>query len=407
MRLQVRQSGGFTAPTLRPLEGVNVGPVDSGVDAYLGGVTAGQRIAGPLSDVVLNIAQDNSPRAKEQREAEARRLALDEKRLDLGNKQLQAEIDKLSVPKLPSVKTETVGSSLANLVQDPVTGEWKMGSEIAKIPQEPKKRDIRPGGDGSFVEVTDTGIAPVYTPPAKPEPKIPEGLRPTKFTDKDSGITYEPETSKPSKGQDAVDNAFAKEYVEFAARGGYADVQKSLEQLKEASAALKSGRELTGPIVGRTPEIIKGLVNPQSIANREAVEEVVQRNLRLVLGAQFTQKEGERLIARAYNPNLDEAENAKRVDRLIKQIDAAAQAKQSAADYFEENGTLTGWKGKVPTIEDFNPESDGEPQAQSEPATNQVGAVDIVTVSSPEEAAALPPGTRFKTPDGRVITRGK
>ena len=91
---------------------------------------------------------------------------------------------------------------------------------------------------------------------------------------------------------------------------------------------------------------------PESIAMHEAVEEVLQRNLRLILGAQFTQKEGERLIERAYNPALSEAENKKRVDRLITQIKQAAKAKEDASRYFENNGTLVGFRGQLYTSPD-------------------------------------------------------
>lgn len=158
-----------------------------------------------------------------------------------------------------------------------------------------------------------------------------------------------------SVGDQAVDKNFAKEYVEFNAAGGYADVQKSLDQLRAVSQALneKGGKNLTGPILGSLPDSVLKFTNPDAINTRETVEEVVQRNLRLVLGAQFTEKEGERLIARAYNPNLSEAENSKRLDRLIKQIEGAALAKQQASDYFEKNGTLKGWGGKIYTREDF------------------------------------------------------
>jgi hypothetical protein len=76
------------------------------------------------------------------------------------------------------------------------------------------------------------------------------------------------------------------------------------------------------------------------------------------LGAQFTEKEGERLISRAYNPVLSQPENKKRVDRLIKQIQSAAEAKLEASRYFMAKGTLEGWKGKLWKMEDFNPESD-------------------------------------------------
>ena len=87
---------------------------------------------------------------------------------------------------------------------------------------------------------------------------------------------------------------------------------------------------------------------------QQGVEEVVQRNLRLVLGAQFTEKEGERLISRAFDPSLSEKENKKRVDRLLNQIEKAANAKQKAAEYFEKHGTLKGFKGTLMTMQDFS-----------------------------------------------------
>jgi len=87
------------------------------------------------------------------------------------------------------------------------------------------------------------------------------------------------------------------------------------------------------------------MFNENSVSAQEAVEEVVQRNLRMILGAQFTQKEGERLIERAYNPRLGPAENAKRLDRLITQLTTSAQATEQSARYFEENGTLAGSQG--------------------------------------------------------------
>lgn len=167
-------------------------------------------------------------------------------------------------------------------------------------------------------------------------------------------------TPSLSKGQEALDKDFAKEYSDFVAQGGSADVNKSIEQLNIAAKNLAEDKTLTGPIAGQTPDAIRAITNPKAIATRESVEEIVQRNLRLILGAQFTQKEGDRLIARAYNPLLSTEENRKRVLRLGNQIQEAAKVKADAANYFEQNGTLQGWKGKMPTISDFNPESTGK-----------------------------------------------
>lgn len=165
-------------------------------------------------------------------------------------------------------------------------------------------------------------------------------------------------TSSVSKtpGQEAVDKKFAAEYADFVASGGYADFEKQINQLDEVATKLEESGSLTGWFVGNIPDFIQAGINPEAISARDAVEEVVQRNLRLILGAQFTEKEGQRLIARAYNPRLSEEENAKRVRNLMRQMKSAAEAKASAARYFEENGTLAGWKGKLPSMKDFAPE---------------------------------------------------
>jgi len=166
-------------------------------------------------------------------------------------------------------------------------------------------------------------------------------------------------------GQEAADKKFAGDFIEFAT-GGYADVQKQLDQLREASAALASGRTISGPLIGNLPDSVLAATNPQAVATKEAIQEVAQRNLRVILGAQFTEKEGERLIARVFNPRLGEAENKKRVDRLIRQIETAAQAKLDAAQYFQQHGSLTGWKGRLPRLSDFEPDFvKKEPEAPS------------------------------------------
>jgi hypothetical protein len=154
----------------------------------------------------------------------------------------------------------------------------------------------------------------------------------------------------------AVDDAFSKEYVSWTTGGG-ADVAKQLGQLNDVAKELgNKGSNLTGPVIGRTPDAVLSVTNPKSIAMRERVEEVVQRSLRAILGAQFTEKEGERLIARAYNPTLGEAENKVRVERLFTQLNQAFESKQNAIQYFQQNGTLKGWKGKMFSMSDFDPE---------------------------------------------------
>jgi hypothetical protein len=174
-----------------------------------------------------------------------------------------------------------------------------------------------------------------------------------------TSVTVNTGEQKMTKGREASDKAVGQMYAEYIARGGYGDAMKNLSQLKVAEERLlavsdgTSGDNLTGPLLGMVPDFIRSFYNPESIDTRELVEEVVQRNLKLILGAQFTEREGERLIARAYNPKLDEASNAKRLGRLVKAMEIAMEARNDSFTYFEDNGTLLGWKGRTPTMDDF------------------------------------------------------
>ena len=202
-----------------------------------------------------------------------------------------------------------------------------------------------------------------------------------------SGVTINMGT-KQTKGRTKLDETFAQEYSALVASGGFADITKQIGQLKSVSAKLAESDSLTGPWIGAVPNWLQAFVNPKAVAAKEDVEEVVQRNLRLILGAQFTEKEGERLIARAYNPRLGEAENKKRVDRLIKQMIEAAEAKVVAAKYFGANGTLTGFQGKLWTAADFDVDKD----------TSKV----VTTIAHPQTDAdfeALKPGDYYIDPD--------
>jgi hypothetical protein len=157
---------------------------------------------------------------------------------------------------------------------------------------------------------------------------------------------------KLTPGQSKVDEKFADDYVAWTTGGGQ-DAAAQIAQLKPVIQALEEGKPITGVPVAVQPDLLLAMTNPKALQSREQVEEVVQRNLRVILGAQFTEKEGERLIARAFNPKLPPEENAKRLRRLFLQMSSAAEQKNAAAAYFEQNGTLRGFKGKTPSVQDF------------------------------------------------------
>ena len=164
-----------------------------------------------------------------------------------------------------------------------------------------------------------------------------------------------------SVGEKKVDEAFAKDFAAFLPGGNATDIMKSISQLGDSIDRLEAAGDdfiaPTGPLVGLVgaPGSALGpIINPEGVAIIEQVQEVAQRNLKDVLGAQFTEREGERLINRAINPRLSPQENVRRLRRLRTQLESAFQMKLSAARYFQKHRTLQGWPGKLPSMSDFD-----------------------------------------------------
>jgi hypothetical protein len=147
-----------------------------------------------------------------------------------------------------------------------------------------------------------------------------------------------------------VEEKSAQDLVDFTIGGGFSDVQKGLSQLEIAKQTLQTQPEgrITGKLVGAQDDTgLLKYTNPAAQDTKEQVQEIAQRNLRLILGPQFTAKEGEALINRVYNPALPQSVNVKRLDLLQEQMTSAAKTKQEAVEYYNANGTLKGFKGKL------------------------------------------------------------
>jgi hypothetical protein len=167
-------------------------------------------------------------------------------------------------------------------------------------------------------------------------------------------------SEKPlSPGQKKVDETFADTYAAFVT-GGATDAAKQATQLAGALKQLETNKELTGPLIGLMPETLQSFAAPEALAVKQTIQEVVQRNLRAILGPAFTAKEGEALIARAFDPALGQQENVKRVRRLLEQIERANADTQAAVKFYEDNGTLQGFKYNAPRLSDFEAAASGK-----------------------------------------------
>ena len=176
-----------------------------------------------------------------------------------------------------------------------------------------------------------------------------------------------------------VEEKSAQDLVDFTIGGGFSDVQKGLSQLEIAKQTLQTQPEgkITGKLVGAQDDTgILKYTNPTAQDTKEQVQEIAQRNLRLILGPQFTAKEGEALINRVYNPALPQSVNVKRLDLLQEQMTSAAKTKQEAVDYYNTNGTLKGFKGKLYNstsdfLNEYNTKIKSTEKAPAKTATQQ------------------------------------
>lgn len=135
-----------------------------------------------------------------------------------------------------------------------------------------------------------------------------------------------------------VDKAYAKKYVEFIPDGGYTRGVQNLNTMAGLINDLETKQGLSGPGVGVLDSMgTLDYVNPEAANFRQKYEQVVQQNLKEILGGQFAQQEAIELMKRAYNPRLPQKDNAERIRAAYQQIRDALEAKRRAAEYFEKN----------------------------------------------------------------------
>lgn len=152
-----------------------------------------------------------------------------------------------------------------------------------------------------------------------------------------------------SPGQQKADEKYAADFNDWVVNGEYANVVQNLKTLNTVMDTLRSGKTLSGNVVGRLPEFVqKALYGDEPKAVKDAIDQLTVASLRVILGAQFTENEGKRLQAQSYDITSDEGTNIGKIQKSINELLGRAMAKQAAAKYFSENGTLAGYTGENP-----------------------------------------------------------
>ena len=146
-----------------------------------------------------------------------------------------------------------------------------------------------------------------------------------------------------SKADLAFDEAAGKKLAKFYLEE-YPQQLSNIDKIDDVIATMKS-QEVTGAVEGGTPFALKLFTNPESIDVEDDIRSIIYQSLRATLGAQFTEKEGERLVAATFNKYLSEEVNIKRLERLREETVRGLDTKVAMYNHLKENDTLKTWEG--------------------------------------------------------------
>lgn len=243
-----------------------------------------------------------------------------------------------------------------------------IGTQTRKVPRGSKSTVVgpntpRPAG-WKLIEDPSSGSMIWVPPPADAGETSTGAQAPMGMSGPKTAPTVRtpiPVTAGYTKGEKKVDEDFAKTYNDFVNEGGFADVDRQVAGLDFAIDKLGKTNKGTGPLVGLLPKGARDVALPDSGAIEDQVRDVAQRNLRVILGGQFAQQEGEQLVRNTFNARLPEEENIRRLKNLRTQMKAALESKQQAAKHFQKHGSLRGFTGKTNwSISDFMQPGGGE-----------------------------------------------
>lgn len=199
--------------------------------------------------------------------------------------------------------------------------------------------------------------------------------------------------NKGSPAQEAIDTNFGKDYADYVAGGGAAQVNKSISQVQDAlNSASKKGTPVStgggaGVIQSNFPKT-GNLLYPSTTEARQQIEGAVATTLKQLFPGRILQSEVENTMSRVWNPQLPLEDNIKNSQGLLTQLKAANDAKQNAAAYYEKNGTLKGFQGKLPTPEDFTGGGSSTPSSGSVAMTLN-GKTKMVPANQVDAAKAM------------------
>jgi len=121
----------------------------------------------------------------------------------------------------------------------------------------------------------------------------------------------------------------------------------NLPKIDSAIELLGKDKDLTGGLVNRSiGDVALKLRDPKAYIVQQSMQSAITDTLRPTLGAQFTEKEGERIMNLTFDPAVSTTENAKRAKALQKVIRDKVKFSEDLYAHLDEHGDDKGFDYK-------------------------------------------------------------
>lgn len=176
--------------------------------------------------------------------------------------------------------------------------------------------------------------------------------------------------------QKAADMAFGKEYPEWSTTG-LTSAEKSIRDLESVrnKVAPKTNEHPEGAIVDETitggwrgalPQGLKPYLNPESEKIKQQISGALMPSLKVLFPGAVSDDERRALIDQAWNDRLSPEANVANIDSMLKQMKGRLDQAKSQAQYYEDQGTLAGWK-YAPATQQLTPKQQAAQAALNDP----------------------------------------
>jgi hypothetical protein len=244
------------------------------------------------------------------------------------------------------------GKAFEEMIKTPdLTTAQKDARSLGLIPNTPEYMEfIRNSAGGSGGSTADISNYEFYK---KLSPEQQEAFMSIKReTPEIAGLKQAAKTQAAAGGvyltpaEKKIDELFATTAAQYLSKDK-AQIQGNVKNLTRKIKILESGeKNVSGPLVGNLPRSAQAFLAPNALAFIGDIEDIVFQSLKEKLGGQFSDSEGKRLVAAAFDQSLSEEQNIKRLERLLQVITDAAESKEEMIAYLNDNGTLKGYVQK-------------------------------------------------------------